>query len=355
MSDTTAAPVTPTATPWLERLNPAWFGCVMATGIVSIAAELEGVPVVAEVLFWLSVFAYGVLWLALLARVVRHPGAVVEDLGHHLRGMGFFTVVAGTAVLGAASLLVATRPGAAKVLWVLALVLWVVVVYTVPVAQTLREPKPEVQSGITGTWLLWVVATQGVSLLGTQVAKEFGAHAGGVVFLALCLWLLGVMIYVWVMSLILHRLFFAALEPAQLSPTYWITMGAAAISTLAGSLLVLAAPGYPVTADLVPFVKGLTVLVWATATWWIPWLVVMGVWRYVVRRDSIAFEPGLWGMVFPIGMYATATFKLAEVLDYPLLADVPAVAVWIALGAWAFTFVDMVVTLTRRPLPAGAI
>ena len=60
------------------------------------------------------------------------------------------------------------------------------------------------------------------------------------------------------------------MSPSDLAPPYWINMGAVAISTLAGSLLVAAAPQSPLLTELLPFLKGLTLLFWATATWWIP-------------------------------------------------------------------------------------
>jgi hypothetical protein len=58
-------------------------------------------------------------------------------------------------------------------------------------------------------------------------------------FLALSMWLWGGMLYIWMMSLIFYRYTFFTLEPGDLSPPYWINMGAMAISTLSGSLLIL--------------------------------------------------------------------------------------------------------------------
>ena len=71
------------------------------------------------------------------------------------------------------------------------------------------------------------------------------------------------------------------LSPGDLTPPYWINMGAMAISTLAGSLLVRNATEAPFLQTLLPLVKGFTVLYWATGTWWIPMLLLLGVWRYL--------------------------------------------------------------------------
>ena len=81
-------------------LFPGYFALVMATGIVSIAAYLLALTAVAWVLLFVNVAAYIVLWLLLVTRLVRFFPRVRADLTDHARGPGFFTVVAGTCVLG---------------------------------------------------------------------------------------------------------------------------------------------------------------------------------------------------------------------------------------------------------------
>ena len=69
-------------------------------------------------------------------------------------------------------------------------------------------------------------------------------------------------------------------------PPYWINMGAVAISTLAGALLAACRKTRRCSRRMRPFVLGLTVMFWATATWWIPMLLVLGVWRHRVRGGA---------------------------------------------------------------------
>ena len=42
------------------------------------------------------------------------------------------------------------------------------------------------------------------------------------------------MLYIWLIALIFYRIMFLPLTPADLTPPYWINMGAMAISTLGG-------------------------------------------------------------------------------------------------------------------------
>ena len=337
----------------LRSLDPAWFAMVMATGIVALAAHVEGVPRIPTGLLWLSIAFYGVLCVAYLARLVLFPRAHLADLRSHGRAMGYFTLPAATAVLGVDVFTIAASVGAARSLWFATAALWLVLVYAVPVALVIQPDKPAFEKGLQGTWLVWVVATQGTATLGTDVATTFGAGTHQMLLLTTSVWLVGGMFYLWVIQLIVRRLFFRPLDPDELSPTYWIDMGAVAISALAGAALLQHVAEYPLLAKLAPFVAGVTMLFWAVATWWIPWLVVMGVWRHGIRRQPLTFEVGLWGLVFPLGMYTVATRTTADVLRLPALATIASGFVWIAIVAWAATIADLIVTplLQKRRHP----
>jgi hypothetical protein len=74
-------------------------------------------------------------------------------------------------------------------------------------------------------------------------------------------------------------------------PPYWINMGALAITTLAGARLILSSKSWDVLHDLQPFIIGFTLFFWATGTWWIPLLVIVGFWRHVVQRVPLTYDP----------------------------------------------------------------
>lgn len=326
----------------LADLSPAYFGLVMATGIVSLSAWMLGHPLVARALFVLNTGQYLLLCGLYAARALRHGRRFFADMTAHATGPGYFTTVAGTGVLAGQVILIAGNYALGRVLWLLAGLLWLALTYTIFAAFTVRRRKPSLDQGINGAWLLAVVATQALSVTSALLAG--GATQPWRIelnFIALATWLCGGMLYTWLMALIFFRYAFFRFSPSDLTPPYWINMGAMAISTLAGALLVQNAPQAPLLDSLLPFLKGFTVLYWATGTWWIPMLLVLGWWRHVRQRFPLRYDPLYWGLVFPLGMYSACTWQMDRALELGFLGGLARLFFYGALAAWAVTFAGM--------------
>ncbi len=328
--------------PGIQGLLPGYFALVMATGIVSIAAHLLAYETVARILLVINVAAYIILWLLLVLRLAYFTGQVAADLRDHLRSPGFFTLVAGTCVLGSQFVLLDQDMLTGGVLWGVGLVLWLGLIYAIFSLLMTKADKPPLGEGVNGTWLVAVVATQSLSVLGTLLAGSVGNYHETMLFFTLGMYLLGGVLYILIMAMIFYRLLFFPLSAAQLTPPYWISMGAVAITTLAGDTLIINASEWSFLGEILPFLKGLNLLFWVTATWWIPLLVILGAWRHLSKRYPLTYDPMYWSLVFPLGMYTVCTYQLAKALGFQWLYSIPRYFVFVALAAWLITLFGLV-------------
>lgn len=345
---------------WLDQsvrtFAPGYPALVMATGIISVGLELRGHATASRGMMVLGIAALCVHALVLAWRVVRHRDALAADLRNPGVAFGFFTVIAAMNVTGVRLAM------AGHLAWTAALLaasgaLWLVAGYVIPWTAVLGpRPRPGLESA-NGTWFTWVVGSQSVAVAAAALEPHYHGLRDVLAVVAVVSWSVGVFLYGSAGVFVALRLMLYDLRPADLTPPYWVSMGAAAITVLAGARIVEMADA-PMVAATRALIAGIAVVFWAFATWLIPVLVAAGWWRHVRHRQPLAYEPTLWSMIFPLGMYAVAGIYLGEADHLPLVGAVGAVELWVALGAWMITFGAMLRHLAiawvahRRGAPA---
>lgn len=326
----------------VENLFPGYFSLIMATGALSIGTFLLGMTFISNVLLYINMIAYLILWILTLFRLIGYFPRVLADLTSHSLGPGFFTLVAGTCVFGSQLIVVADNHTVSFYLWGFAIFLWIMIMYIFFTAVTVRKNKPSIAEGINGAWLIAAVATQSISILGTLLSSYVDSGQEIILFFTLCMYLLGCMLYLNIITLIFYRFTFIELEFAALTPPYWINMGAVAITTLAGSTLLLHAQSIPLLVEITPFLKGFTLFFWITGTWWFPLILILMIWRHFYHRYPLSYDPQFWGMAFPLAMYTTSTFQLSKALDFSFLTVIPQFMVYIAIIVWILVFYGLI-------------
>jgi tellurite resistance protein TehA-like permease len=336
---------------WTARevsvLDPGCFAIVMATGITSNAMFAERQRGVSDVLFRVNLFIYPWLVLATILRMTDFRAALWRDLVNPRLVFSFFTFVAASDVLGVQIALrgFVTIP---LLLWLAALAAFSILTYFSSGLLIFCNAACGADLVVRGGGLLAIVGTQSLVLLGVPVAAStIDEHGNAIFVLIQALWGVGLVLYGIFVTHFAYRISYMRVEPQDLTPLLWVVMGAAAISANAGSMLVQNGPGPDFLHTMRPFVDGASLTIWAWGTWWIPLLVMFGIWKHGVHRVPLTYTPMLWSMVFPLGMYAVATYHLSVADDYPPLRVLSHLMAWVALGAWIATTVALIVASAR--------
>lgn len=342
----------------VATLAPGYFALVMASGILSVGMHLRGFAALSSALLVVCVVAYAALVGLTAARIVAHRAHVAEEFRDPRRGFGFFTFVAGTNVLGV-RLGIDGAHAATFVLLAIASATWLVLGYVVPWTAVLGRSERPVVATANGTWFIWVVASQSVAVAAASLEPVVDVGRRELAVLAVFSWSVGAFLYAAAGVIVALRMMLYPLRPEDLTPPYWVAMGALAITVLAGARIVemADAPMVDVTRGLI---AGASVGFWAFATWLIPVLLAAGWWRHVSHRVPLRYEASLWSIVFPFGMYAVAGIYLGRADRLPIVGAIGAGWLWVAFAVWSATFVAMLVHLWRtvvrppRPSPADA-
>jgi tellurite resistance protein TehA-like permease len=328
----------------LENFFPGYFALVMATGIVSIGLYLWKWVHIAILFLGLNALFYAGLWVILIARMLKYPKIVWDDLHHHARGVTFLTLVAGNNLFGSQLVIILGWHAIARIFWIAGFCFWILLLYTFFLVNILKEPKPSFEQSISGAWLLIVVSTESIAILGALIANV-ATYPYLIAFISLCAYMVGGMFYFVLIGLILYRWLFISMKAETLTPPYWINMGAVAIISLAGSRLVLYARHHESLSQWTNFVETFTLFFWAFATWWVPLLFLLFGYRHFIARVPLQYDPQYWSMVFPIGMYGVCTYVYAEVTGFGFLKPVSAIFVFLALLTWIIVFIGLLLEL----------
>ena len=136
------------------------------------------------------------------------------------------------------------------------------------------------------------------------------------------------------MTLNIFRMLFVRFNGSDMDPCYWTCMGAAAIAVVDGSLLILVHNPPPFLDAIKPFIAGMLVFLWGWGTAWIPILCLMELWKAFYFKIPSRYQPSLWAMVFPMGMYTAAMELLGSSVHLDIVRGMVPIFLWITFFLW---------------------
>ncbi len=340
--------------PPLERLrgfHPGWFGAVMGTGIVAVAAFLNPGNVVSlapaaralgQTMAVLAAAAAVVLVVPYLGRFVRHPDAALADLRDPVAGAMYATFPGGILVLAAvASAVGPTWWSAPTVRDLVAALAFVGVplafAMSLLFAYLLFVRAEMVLESVNGGWFIPPVVNVVVPLvLVPLVPGSPPVTARALLLASYGFWGMGFVLYLLIVTMLHHRLVVHALPHAALAPSLWIGLGPIGVGALA--LVKMAAAGTAVFGSSGPTVALLSRLaataLWGFGVWWLATAALLLV--HYRRSGRLPFGIGWWAFTFPLGAYTVATLSLARAWNLSGLEWVGA-GLFVLLGVFWLT------------------
>jgi tellurite resistance protein TehA-like permease len=322
--------------------SPDVFAAVMATGIVSIAADTHRYWRLGIGLGILALVGFAGLAARFAAGMVTHRAQIAVLARDPDVALRMFSFVAACTVLAARW---GDRPAAVWLLGGLALAAWLVLT-PLATCDVASWKSTDLRDHARGGWLLPSVATAGLAITAASLARQ--DRVPELVVVAVVAWIVAILVYLAVVWLIGWRALASPFGPDQVTPDSWILMGALAITTLAGDHILAAARALNPHAGIARWTAPVTLGAWVLASLWVPALLYIHIWRINQRAGSLRYQHAWWAAVFPLGMYSAASAATATELHLRSLQTVSLVFFWIACTTWMVVTTGWLHTVNRH-------
>lgn len=315
----------------LKNMSPANFGFVMATGVSSIIFHKTGWIKLSWFFLCIGFLGYLALVSLFLWRIFIYKKEVLNDFKDVQRMFKYLTFSAGSNAIAVSWALLGYNQ-VALILGIVGIISTILLTYTLFCTLFFHVQAP-IQS-VSPFWLLLAIACNYSGIVITTLWEREMFSSNLFLLLAFGFWTFGVFIYLIFMTLNIFRMLFFSFEGLDMDPCYWTCMGAAAIAVVDGSQFILVHNPPFFLNTVRPFIEGMILFLWTWGTAWIPILCLMELWKFAYFKVPFHYQPSLWAMVFPMGMYTAATDLLSSAIHLDVLQEMVQICLWITFLMW---------------------
>jgi C4-dicarboxylate transporter/malic acid transport protein len=320
----------------IRQFTPNWFTATMGTGIFSLLlGQLPGtVPHAAgEELWRVNIALFGLFALLYAARWVFYPREAARIFAHPVMPMFLGAIPMGLATIVNGTIAYAHDYDTALQLWYADAALATLIGLGVPFAMFTRQTHR--LESMTGVWLLPIVAAEVAAASAGLLAPHLaGQTALDVLLAGSVLWALSVPLALSVLVILFLRLALHKLPHPDMAASGWLALGPLGTGALALLLLGHAATGILPAAEAqvaqgLGVIGGLVLL--GYGGWWLLMAVAMTL-TYLPR--GLPFNLGWWGFIFPLGVFAAASFALGAQTGVALFGQLAVAMTMLVGGLW---------------------
>jgi tellurite resistance protein TehA-like permease len=339
----------------LRYFSPRWFIAIMGTGaLANILQVFAGGPegiwhFGAEILLWLSVFAFPVMLALIGIRLVMDREMVFRELAHSSLVQFYSALFISAAICATGLLKIPTTLAGpettlflAKALWIFALVTGSAkAVFTPWRIITLNHGEPK---RVLGFWFLPPVGLFVIVFAGNFLALSLGNPGWQAAIFGINTVLLGTALFQTIMlfTIFLFRALTYPFPSPDVMPSFAIGLAPVGVSiiTLLSYLPLLEVAGPAGIADLAvlgPVIRFGLVLFWGFGFWWL--LVAFFTIATAFRRHRIPVTLGYWAFIFPPAAFALASLLLGQATGLSFIGVIGQVLGYLVMLGWALVFV----------------
>ncbi len=329
----------------VRHFTPNWFAANMGTGILALMLSLFpyghwGQLDIARGLWLINAFFFTLFALLFVGRGVFYPQSFRRIFDHPIQSlflgaipMGFATIINGFFLIWPLS---PTTLQIATLFWWIDVLLSLASVLIVPFFMFTSQGHS--MERMTAAWLLPVVPPEVAAASGGLLAPHLsGIAAQNVIFTSYALWAISVPLALSILTILLLRLTLHKLPHQDMAVSAWLPLGPLGTGAMAMLTLGHADP-LVFTGKLAGMahfaLQGglfIAMLLWGYGLWWLL-IAIFFTLRYL--REGLPFNMGWWGFTFPLGVFNSATYLLADHTGYWLFAPLGAVFTLLLAFFW---------------------